>query len=205
MEGNSCLNRSNMDERDYARRMVHCNNVPNPQESDKLQCSNYRGISLLNVCYKMLTNTLHKRLEPYSEEILGDYQCGFRRGRSTTGQLFTLRLELEKAYEFGIDLHSLFIDFKQAYDTVNRTYLFEALKEFGINNKLVNLIKMTLIYTNCRVKIQGKLSSIFKVKVGLRQGDALSTILFNIVLEKAKEIYVNNPFSLFTHFIQFLI
>jgi sorting nexin-29 len=143
------------------------------KKGDKLQCSNYRSTSLLNVCYKILTNILHKRLEPYAEEILGDYQCGFRRGRSTTDQLFTLILVLEKAYEFGTDLH-LFIDFKQAYDTVDIKYLFEVLKEFGIPTKLVNLIKMTLTDSSCRVKIQGQLSSNFKVKVGLRQGDALS-------------------------------
>jgi hypothetical protein len=68
---------------------------------------------------------------------------------------------------------------------VDRKYLFEVLKEFGIPMKLVNLIKMTLINSNCRVKIQGKFSTILKVKVGSRQGDALSAILFNIVLEKA--------------------
>jgi hypothetical protein len=78
---------------------------------------------------------------------------------------------LEKAYEFGIDLHLMLIDFKLAYDTVVRKYLFEVLKEFGIPKKLVNLIKMTLMDSNCRVKIQGQLSSIFKV--------------FNTVLEKA--------------------
>jgi sorting nexin-29 len=44
---------------------------------------------------------------------------------------------------------------------------------------------MTLTDSSCRVKIQGQKSSIFKVKVGFRQGDALSAILFNIVLEKA--------------------
>jgi hypothetical protein len=45
-----------------------------------LNCSNYRGISLLNVVYKIFTNTLAIYLEVYTEEILGDYQCGFRKG-----------------------------------------------------------------------------------------------------------------------------
>jgi hypothetical protein len=63
---------------------------------------------------------------------------------------------------------------------VDRKYLFEVLKEVGIPKKLVNLIKMTLIDSNCKVKIQGQLSSILKVEVELRQG-SLFAILFNIV------------------------
>jgi hypothetical protein len=57
-------------------------------QGDKLECRNYRGISLLSVNYKILTNLLTRYIEPYVEEILGDYQCGFRKGRSTTDQVF---------------------------------------------------------------------------------------------------------------------
>jgi hypothetical protein len=56
-----------------------------------------------------------------------------------------LRCILEKLYELNLDLHLLFIDFKQAYDTINnRTHLYEVLKEFGTPKKLVNLSKVTL-------------------------------------------------------------
>jgi ERCC4-type nuclease len=55
-----------------------------------------------------------------------------------------LRCILEKLYELNLYLHLLFIDFKQAYDTINRTHLYEILKEFGTPKKLVNLSKMTL-------------------------------------------------------------
>jgi sorting nexin-29 len=58
------------------------------KQGDKLECHNYRGISLLNVTYKIFTNLLTRYIEPYVEEILGDYQCGFRKGRSTTDQIF---------------------------------------------------------------------------------------------------------------------
>jgi hypothetical protein len=59
------------------------------------------------------------------------------------------------------------------------------MREFGIPNKLVNVIKMTLEGSKCIVKVQGSLSQYFTIRNGLRQGDPLSIVLFNIVLEKA--------------------
>jgi len=60
----------------------------------------------------------------------------------------------------------------------------EILNEFGIPNELVNLIKVTFQGSNVRVKISGQLTEAFDMDRGLRQSDALSTILFNEVLEK---------------------
>jgi sorting nexin-29 len=70
------------------------------KKGDRLQCENYRGISLRNVVYKIFTNVVTQYLEIYAEEILGDYQCGFRQGQSTTDKTFTLRQIIEKTYEF---------------------------------------------------------------------------------------------------------
>jgi sorting nexin-29 len=114
------------------------------KKGDKLQCTNYRGISLLNICYKIFTSLLYEWLVLHMEEILGDYQCGFRRGRSMIDNLSMLRIICEKFYEYDLELHLLFLDFKQAYDSVDRRFLYNTLKEFGIPNKLVSLIKMTL-------------------------------------------------------------
>ena len=72
---------------------------------------------------------------------------------STTDNLFMLRSILEKNYEFPLDLHLLFTDFKQAYESINTTYLYETLKEFGIPKKLVNLIKITLQDSKGKAKI----------------------------------------------------
>jgi sorting nexin-29 len=123
------------------------------------------------------------------EDILGDYQGGFRKGRSTTDQIFSLRMILEKTYEHKVDIHQLYIDYKQAYDTINRSELEEIMKEFGIPIKLVRLIKMTIENTNSKVKIQGKLTPSFETMIGLRQGDSLSTLLFNLCMEKIITYY----------------
>jgi hypothetical protein len=76
--------------------------------------SNYRGISLLSISYKMLSNILLSRLSPYIDEIIGDHQCGFRCNRSTTDQLFCIRQILEKKWEYNETVHQLFVDFKKA-------------------------------------------------------------------------------------------
>ena len=82
------------------------------KKGDKLQCSNYRAITLLNVTYKILSGVLYNRIVLYAEEIMGEYQCGFRANRSTVDQLFTIRQIHEKVYEYNINLHNLYIDFK---------------------------------------------------------------------------------------------
>src|ERR1700761_1702839 len=71
----------------------------------------------------------------------GDYQCGFRNGRSTTDQLFIIRQIMEKAWEHNISIHHLFVDFKQAYDSIIRNVLFGIMEEFGIPSKLIRLTK----------------------------------------------------------------
>jgi len=87
--------------------------IPIFKKGDKTNCNNYRGISLLPTCYKVLSNILLVRLVPYTDEIIGDHQCGFRRNRPTTDQIFTVRQILEKKWEFDQPVHQLYIDLKK--------------------------------------------------------------------------------------------
>jgi len=75
-----------------------------------MKCENYRGITLLNVTYKILLGVILQRLKEYSEEILGEYQCGFTPQR-TTDQLFVVRQIIEKFHAYDIGFHLLFIGF----------------------------------------------------------------------------------------------
>jgi hypothetical protein len=89
-------------------------NVPIHKKGDKTDCNNYRGISLLSTSYNILWNILLSRLSPYVDEIIRDHQCGFRRNRSSTDQIFCIRQILEKKWEYNETVHQLFIDFKKA-------------------------------------------------------------------------------------------
>ena len=70
--------------------------VPIFKKKDKLDCANYRGISLLTLPGKVFCSILHNRMKKQTEEMLSESQAGFRSGRSTVDQLFTLRQITEK-------------------------------------------------------------------------------------------------------------
>jgi hypothetical protein len=65
--------------------------IPIHKKGAKTDCNNYPEISLLSTAYKILSNILLAKLTPYVKEITGYHQCGFRRNRSTTDQIFYIR------------------------------------------------------------------------------------------------------------------
>jgi sorting nexin-29 len=117
------------------------------KKGGKSECNIYRGISLLNIVYKIIAAVINKRLNQYAEELIGEYQNGYRNNRATTDNIFVMRQIFEKCHEYYIELYILYFDFKQAFDTVNRQIMLQRLQETGIPNKLIRHIKMTIQYT----------------------------------------------------------
>ncbi len=87
----------------------------------------------------------------------------------------------EEKWEYIEVVHQLFIDFKKAYGSVRREVLYKILMEFGIPKKLIRLIKVCLNETYSSVRVGKNLSDIFPIRNGLKQGDALSLLLFNLL------------------------
>jgi hypothetical protein len=86
---------------------------------------------------------------------------------------------LEKEWEYNETVHQLFVDFKGAYDSVRREVLYNIVIEFGVPMKLVRLIKMCLNETYSKVRIGKQLCDSFPIQNDLKQGDALTPLLFN--------------------------
>jgi hypothetical protein len=134
----------------------------------------------LNVTYKVLAKILYDRLLPNANAAI---QAGFQSSKSTTDQLFALRQILEKCNGFNITTPYLFRDFKASYDTIIRNEVYVGMSELNFPTNLIRLAKATLTTVTCCVKIQNDCSESFETRQGLRQGDVLSTLLFNVVLK----------------------
>jgi hypothetical protein len=93
-----------------------------------------------------------------------------------------MRQILEKCYEYNIEMHVLFIDFKQAFDSVDIQKIIQILQEM-IANKLVRLIKITIQNTEASVKIENLTSKPFLFSSGVRQGDPLSATTFHLITD----------------------
>ena len=72
---------------------------PIHKKGDSTICANYRGISFLNIAYKVLSSVLCESLKPVVNQLIGPYQCGLRPVKFTIDQIFTLRQILEKTLE----------------------------------------------------------------------------------------------------------
>lgn len=73
------------------------------KKGDIWECSNYRGVTVLNTAYKVFSKILCIRIEPFADKIVGSYQAGFSKGKSTINQISAIKLILERTFEYGID------------------------------------------------------------------------------------------------------
>ncbi|CAF3333272.1 unnamed protein product [Rotaria sp. Silwood2] len=165
--------------------------IPIFKKGDQRECSNYRGITLLSLPGKVFARVLERRCRQIVEPQLQENQCGFRAGRSTIDQIFTLQQIIEKSWEFAKPVYSLFIDLGKAYDRIPRDLLWNVLKEYGIQDHLLSAIQS--LYKNCQscVRINGSKSDYFQVQVGLRQGCVLSPLLFIVFMDKISRTSTN--------------
>ena len=87
---------------------------PIHKRGERDNCENYRGIALGNAAFKILSNIILGKMKPSIEKVLGDYQNGFRNGRSVIDSIFALRIINQKLWEYNQSVQYLFIDFQKA-------------------------------------------------------------------------------------------
>ena len=155
-----------------------------PKKGNLQLCQNYRTISLISRPSKVMLKILLNRLKPQAEKIIAEEQAGFRPGRSTTEQIFNLRILCEKYLQHQQDLYHVFIDFKKAFDRVWHAALWATMRHFNINANLMRMTQNLYEKATSAVYLNNSIGDWFRTTVGVRQGCVLSPTLFNIFLER---------------------
>lgn len=161
---------------------------------------NYRGITLLSVIGKMVTRVMADRLSRKAEEMgwIDEEQGGFRPGRRTEDQALILSRSLLNRRLKKKHTCVFFLDVVKAYDTVWRDGLLSKLRSLGVTGKMYGLIASMYASTRSSVVGPGGCESrSFDISEGVRQGDPLSCILFNLffndLITEIKESGVVRP------------
>ena len=150
-----------------------------PKKGNLQLCQNYRTISLISHSSKAMLKVILNRLKPLAEEIIAEEQAGFRAGRSTTEQIFNLRILCEKYIQHQQNLYHVFTDFKKTFDRVWHAALSATMQKYNISANLVRTIEQLYDKATSAVGMNGSIGEWFRTTVGVRQGCRLSPIHFS--------------------------
>ena len=111
---------------------------------------------------------------------LPDVQAGFRKGRGTIDQIASIHWIREKAREFQKIIYFCFIDDTKAFDCMDHSKLWKILKEMGIPDYLICLLRNLYAGHEATVKTKHGTMDCCQIGKGVRQGCILSSCLFNL-------------------------
>ena len=114
--------------------------LPFPKNGDLGLAKNYRGITLTSIAAKKFNALLRNRIEAKIDNILRKNQNSFRRNRSTTSQILTIRRILEGVLAKKLQATLLLIDFTKAFDFLHRGKMEQILLAYGLQKETVAAI-----------------------------------------------------------------
>ena len=147
--------------------------VPIVKKGEGVKVEEYRGVSLMPTLYKMYTSVLANRLGKEVEEkkLVPQNQTGFRRGLGTMDNIFVINYLINKQINrTGGKVVVFFVDFRAAFDWVDRGKLVKAMRERGVREGLVARCEDILRETRSRVRVGGEVGKQFWMGRGVRQG-----------------------------------
>jgi ribonuclease HI len=151
------------------------------KEADNI--ANYRPITVLNTDYKIFTKVIATRLSEVAPQLIHPDQARFIRGRSIFDQIEQTATTINYAKLKGINGAIVALDQEKPYDKLTHPYLWKILEKLNFPERTIKMIKVLYQNAKTSVILNGIISDSFLVTRGVRQGDPMSCILFNLGIE----------------------
>ena len=128
------------------------------KKGDTSHCANNRGITLRSTASKLLQMILLRRLSNGMEKFLRENQSGFRQNRSCIDQVYSLRCIIHQCIEYNIPLYINFVDFKAAFDSIDRQFIWRSMQHYGLPDKYIRIMKAFFTHTVNAIRVKGEVT-----------------------------------------------
>ena len=154
------------------------------KKGDREDAGNYRPICGQPILYKLFATVLYARLAPELHNVQPSDQAGFRPNHRCEEHLMVYRVLEQRCRERGVPLYISTIDFTKAFDSIKYSAIWKSLRYYGVKPAYVRLLQR--LYSQQEGTVLTDMESdVFSIKRGTKQGDPLSSLLFNTVLQYA--------------------
>ena len=145
--------------------------------------ANLRPITLSNTDHKLITKTYARKLTKIVDNFVGGEQTAYIPGRLINDNIRAMLSTIDLANrDDAIDGVVISLDAKKAFDSVDHRYIRDCLRAFGLDN-FVPIFDVLYTGLKSKIIINGKVVEGYSILKGVKQGDALSCIIFVLCME----------------------
>lgn len=156
-----------------------------PKKQGAKACGDYRTISLMSHMLKLFLKIIHRRIYKVCEERVTNTQFGFMKGVGTRDALFCLQVLFQRCRDMNCNIFACFIDYEKAFDRVQHEKMMEVLRNTGMDDKDLRIIRNLYWNQTATVKINvEEQTNELNILRGVRQGCILSPLIFNLYSEE---------------------